>query len=144
MEASGQLAVFPAARVVLQTVQKEELPLMMLIDSGATISALPKSIASLLGIDLRKGKPLRIFGIDGKSMGAWRHEISVKMGPHSFRLPVAFLNSENAPRVLGREGIFDTYTVIFEETIHQSALLGSNTPQARDVRKTISTVLSDE
>ncbi|OGZ43944.1 MAG: hypothetical protein A3J55_00735 [Candidatus Ryanbacteria bacterium RIFCSPHIGHO2_02_FULL_45_17b] len=144
MEVSGQIAIFPAARVVLHTAQKEELPVMMLIDSGATISALPKNIAPLLGIDLTKGKLLRIFGIDGKSIRAWRHEIPVKMGSYAFRLPVAFLNSENAPRVLGREGIFDTHTVIFEEAMRQSALLGSNTPHARDVQKTIFTVSSDE
>lgn len=112
----------------------------MLIDSGATVSAMPKSIASLLGIKLKAGEPIHIFGIGGRSIRAWRHEILVTLGNEVIKLPVAFMNSNNSPRVLGREGIFDQYTVIFEETKQQSAFLGDKTEEADHVQKVVSRV----
>ena len=136
----GKLAVFPAAIVVVRTPENEELPLIMLIDSGATVSAMPKSIASLLGIKLKTGKPIHIFGIGGKSIPAWRHEILATIGNTTVKLPVAFMNSNNSPRVLGREGIFDQHIVIFEEAKRQSALLGNKTEEADSVQNIISRV----
>jgi hypothetical protein len=140
MTESKQLAVFPVARVIIRTKQNEELALIMLIDSGATVSALPKSIATLLGINLKKGKPLRIFGVGGKSIRAWQHSIPIRIGIHGIELPVAFLNSSNSPRVLGREGIFDNFTIVFEESRRQSALLETNSSEAKSLQSAISQI----
>lgn len=44
---------------------KEKIETLGLLDSGADISAIPKDLAEVLGLDL-SGKPTTAFGIGGK------------------------------------------------------------------------------
>ena len=138
MEESGNLSIFPAATIRVSSKDGEELSLVMLIDSGATISGMPKHIAPLLGINLKKGKPLRVFGVQGTYVRAWRHDISVQIGKNILKLPMAFLDDEHAPRVLGREGIFDHFTVAFTETERCSALFANETNEAQAINAMVS------
>lgn len=138
MEESGDLSIFPAATIQFSSKDGDRLSLVALIDSGATISGMPKHIASLLGINLKKGKPLRVFGVHGTYVRAWRHDISVQVGKNILKLPVAFLDNEHAPRVLGREGIFDHFTVAFAEKERFSALFANETNEAQAINVMVS------
>ena len=138
MEESGNLSIFPAVTIQISSKDGEELSLVALIDSGATISGMPKHIASFLGINLKKGKPLRVFGVHGKYIRAWRHDVSAQIGKNIFKLPVAFLDDEHAPRVLGREGIFDRFTVTFAETKQCSAFFANETQEAQMITDMVS------
>lgn len=133
MEESGRLSVFPAATIQCLSKDGEELSLIALIDSGATVSGMPKHVASLLGINLKKGKLIRVFGVHGTSVRAWRHDISVQIGKNTLKLPTAFIDDDHAPRVLGREGIFDHFTVAFAEKERFSALFANETNEAHAV-----------
>lgn len=140
MQESGNLAIFPAATVILQMKNGDELPLVMLIDSGATVSAMPKNVAALLGIDYKDGEHLNIYGIGGKHIRAWQHNVSVRIGANTIQLPIAFMDNNNAPRVLGRKGIFDAYTVVFEEKNRRSAFVNTVTTEAQAIEKTLSKI----
>lgn len=138
MEEAGNLSVFPAATIQCFSKEGEELSLVVLIDSGATVSGMPKHVASLLGVNLKKGKPIRVFGVHGTSVRAWRHNIPVRIGNNVLGLPVAFLDDEHAPRVLGREGIFDQFTVTFMEAKRCSAFFANDTNEAQAINDMIS------
>lgn len=75
----GSLDTFPAAEVFFFSRDNERLSLFLLIDSGATISALPASDAPILGINEKEGIAVQIAGIDGKPINGWRHEIKVEI-----------------------------------------------------------------
>lgn len=131
----GSIEAFPAAEVAFRNQDGEWLSLIFVIDSGATISALPKSDAAVFGINPEDGAPLAITGVAGETIRAWRHELSVRLGNIALRLPLTFLDTTAAPRVLGREGVFDRFSVVFEEERRRSGFLEKATPHARRIRK---------
>ena len=114
----------------------------MLIDSGATISALPKTDAETLGVVTEDGISVLIAGIDGKAVQGWRHEISIVLQNEQYNLPFVFLDNEEAPRILGREGTFDRFTVIFQEDRQRSALVKTQTEESSIIGKTVDTLAS--
>ncbi|MDP3772505.1 MAG: aspartyl protease family protein [bacterium] len=126
----GALEIFPAAEISFSVPQKEWVTLFLIIDSGATISALPKSDASVLGVDAERGRPISIAGINGEVTPGWQHEHHVRIGEDAIKIPLAFLDNETSPRVLGRAGIFDRFIVIFEEQKKRSGFIGKNSKEA--------------
>ncbi|MDO8474276.1 MAG: retropepsin-like aspartic protease [bacterium] len=138
----GKITTFPVAEVGFTTREGERITLFLLIDSGATISALPKTDAEALGIVAENGVPVLIVGIDGKSIQGWRHEISTTLQNEQYNLPFVFLNNEEAPRILGREGTFDRFTVIFQEDRQRSALVKTQAEESSAIGKTIDTLAS--
>lgn len=46
-----------------------------------------------------------------------------------------FINNDRTPRVLGRAGIFEYFTVIFEEAKHRSGFAGKRTRTAQAIQK---------
>ena len=133
----GVLDTFPAAEVFLFSQKGDRFSLFLLIDSGAAISALPASDAPTLGIDKNKGIPLHIAGIDGRVVNAWRHEVKIGLGETTLLIPFAFLEYKEAPRILGREGVFDRFNVIFQEARRRSALVANNTKQSQAMEKAV-------
>ena len=89
-----------------------------LLDSGADVSAVPKDIAELLGLDL-SGKREPAYGIGGKvdSVESSLSIIIEKGHEHySFDIPVkVILDSYEFPVLLGRAGFFDKFVVSFNQ-----------------------------
>lgn len=134
---SGELNIFPAVEAFFSHKNGGMISLFMVIDSGAYISALPKSDAGPFGVHLENGAPMSVSGIDGRVLNGWRHDLQVKIGEEKIMLPVVFLEESSAPRILGRLGVFDKFTIIFEEQKKRSGFLRSGNP----VAKRISTIL---
>ena len=137
MREGGRIDIFPAAEVWFPTKGDEWTSLFLVVDSGAAISALPRSDASVLGIDPEKGKRTLVGGVGKELLHGWQHSIRVQMGGQTMVLPVVFLENDSAPRVLGRAGIFERFTVIFEERKRRTAFLGEGTKERRYVEKTL-------
>jgi hypothetical protein len=129
----GQIRLFPAAHALFQDTTGEWTSLVLLIDSGAPISALPNIDADLLGIELEQGDPLTVGGIGKEPLAGWRHTLRVRLGENELSLPVVFLDDPHAPRVLGREGIFDRFTVVLEEGRRRTGLIAVNVPEERAI-----------
>ncbi|MBS3077544.1 retroviral-like aspartic protease [Candidatus Pacearchaeota archaeon] len=92
---------------------------MVLVDSGADVSVIPKSIAELLGLNLA-GEEEEASGIGGVVPAV---ESSVQIEIHkghehySFVLPVkVILDDSDFPILLGREGFFDKFVVTFNQS----------------------------
>ena len=137
LQEGGKVALFPAAELAFQTKEGDAVSLFLILDSGASISALPKSDAMTFGIDVESGIPTAVSGIEGKPIEGWRHELLVRIGGERVVIPFLFLGTDDAPRILGREGVFDRYAVVFEETKRRTALLTLATPEATRVTEVL-------
>lgn len=70
----------PVAEIGFKNKEGEWLSLFLVIDSGAAISALPKSDAAVFGTDVRTGEQMVISGIGGEKSMGWRHQIRIRIG----------------------------------------------------------------
>jgi hypothetical protein len=104
---------------------KEKFDTIALLDSGADISAIPKSLAEILGLDLR-GKKTPAYGIGGKVEATDTNmAITVKKGHerYSFQIPVkVILENYDFPILLGRAGFFDKFVIRFNQSMEKVSL----------------------
>lgn len=132
--------IFPAAEIKIQSKEGEWLSVFFLIDSGAVLSALPRSDAPFLGIDVARGDVMYISGVSGQPIRGWRHSLNVRFGVNTINLPFVFLDNQNAPRVLGRAGLFEKFSIIFEEANKRSGFLERGSREADAVSKVLSRI----
>jgi hypothetical protein len=137
LQSMGRVSVFPAAEVSFRTTAGEWAPTFLLIDSGATLSTLPKCDAALLGVELKAGEPATVRGFSGKLVRGWRHRIRIRFQESELVIPLVFVNSDTTPRVLGREGVFEHFTIVLDESRHRSGFLGIDTPEADTLRSVL-------
>ena len=137
LKENGAIDTLPVAKVGFKNKKGEEFSLFLIIDSGATISALPKSDAEVLGIDVKNGKPMVISGIGDEKISGWQHNIEVFLANTSIRLPVVFLDKEITPRILGRAGIFESFILVFQENQKRTGFLKEGERKAKLVQKTL-------
>lgn len=133
----GVMDVFPAAEISFPTQGNEWVTLFLVVDSGATISALPKNDAAVFGIDAEKGRVLSVTGINGEIIRGWQHECRIRIGKEIIKIPLVFLNAEASPRVLGRAGIFDCFTIVFEEQKKRSGFIDKDSKEAKAISSII-------
>jgi len=55
-------------------------------------------------------------------------------------LPFVFLDNPNTPRILGRAGIFEKFSIVFEERGKRSGFLDSKSKEANEVGKVLSRI----
>ncbi len=98
---------------------KESFDTVALVDSGADISAIPKDIAEILGLDI-SGETSPAFGIGGKTDAIdTTMNIIVERGheKYSFRIPVKIIMGlYDFPVLLGRAGFFDKFVISFDQS----------------------------
>ena len=135
LKKDGEISAVPVAEVAFLNKEEEWLSLFLIIDSGATISALPKSDSVVFGIEAEKGKLVIISGIGGERLRGWQHQIKGRLGGKLIHFPVVFLDKDAAPRVLGRTGIFGKFILVFDEKFKGSGFFDNNNHQAKIIRK---------
>ena len=98
---------------------KESFETLALVDSGADISAIPLSIAEILGLNL-SGEKTPAYGIGGRVDSIeTQMTITIAKGheKYNFQIPVRFiLGKYDFPILLGRAGFFDRFTISFNQT----------------------------
>lgn len=95
--------------------------ILCIIDSGADFSFLPKSIGETLGIDFSEDDSISNSpeGIDGKIKAkCFEHPIQIHIGKFSFSIRIFWVEGSVTP-LLGREGIFDKFDVLFQERLRR-------------------------
>ena len=92
---------------------------MVLLDSGADISAIPQHVAELLNLNL-KGKREKAFGIGGEVPAIQSHmniELEKWHEKYSFRIPVkVILDGYDFPPLIGRAIFFDKFEITFKQS----------------------------
>ncbi|PIR43320.1 hypothetical protein COV24_03280 [candidate division WWE3 bacterium CG10_big_fil_rev_8_21_14_0_10_32_10] len=84
----------------------------MIIDSGADISIIPKTIGEDLGL---KKTDLHYLGGVGGRVGYYINYINVELAGKNFTIPVAWLTNDSVPMLLGRKGVFSEFDICFKE-----------------------------
>ena len=119
----GSLVKSPSIPVVLDL--KEKFETLALLDSGADISAIPKNIAEILGINLNKEKTFS-YGLGGK-VETIKTFVNLTLEKDHERytlcIPVSIvLNDYDFPVLLGREGFFNEFSITFNESEERISL----------------------
>jgi len=105
----------PVVQVFLYSeVKKIWYEIWMIVDTGADYTLLPKYFAERLKIDLKKECQLfKTAGIGGEEKVYLKENLKVKIGNWERFVPVGFLDKENIPPLLGRQGFLETFEVLF-------------------------------
>jgi hypothetical protein len=93
----------PMAYVSLQSKDDEWYLFCPYVDSGADTSLFPKSDSSLLKMNLYDGEYRPILGV------------KMRIGETILNVSVAFADSDEVPRLLGRADLFKHFRIIFDE-----------------------------
>ncbi len=115
---NGTRALSPSIPVILSNDGGTRYQFMVLLDSGADVSAIPKSIAELLNLDLG-GKKESVFGIGGKVPAVETSmDVEVIKGheKYLFKIPVkVILDDSDFPPLIGRAEFFDQFDITFKQ-----------------------------
>ena len=122
----GKIAVFPAAEARIKGITDESLLGTFLIDTGATISVLPAGDAEVLGINLQKSTKIVIRGLGATDFLGFRHTVFCEIGKYTIKLPVVFIDHPATLRILGREGLFEKFLIVFDEQKQRTLFFDSN------------------
>lgn len=125
---SGNVEAVPVVHAKVNGGSGRVIPVVFLLDSGATTSLLPLTDAEALGIDVASGERISLRGISGDSLVGFRHTVALDLEGFSLRaVPIAFSMRSDVPRVLGREGVFEHFGILFDEARQRVGFLDHRT-----------------
>jgi len=98
---------------------------LALVDSGASISLFRSEIADLLGIPLKKGREVSLFGIGGGIKG-YLHQIPIRINKTQFDCKIIFSREmEVSINLLGRDNFFLPFLITFNEKLQKVYIEGN-------------------
>ncbi len=127
---NGRVDVFPAIEILVHGKGNSGIRALFHVDSGATTSILPLGDAAVLGVSLRGGKRIIIRGIGQNTLLGVRHTITIEFERKRLRTPAIFAAGEGVPRILGREGVFRRFGILFDESKQRTLFLDSREERA--------------
>ncbi len=86
----------------------------MYVDSGADLTLIPKDFGRLLGMNLRENLGL-VSGISGALLQVSLQTADIRIGGRTARARVAAALRNDVPYLLGREGLFRLFKIVFQE-----------------------------
>lgn len=111
----------PVARVTFKSLVVEKcVNVWMMVDSGADYTILPRHFSEKLRISLEKDCIKDVTsGVGGEQVVyLCKSKIQAKIGSFERIIPLAFLDSDEVPPLLGRLGFLETFDTQFLKT-HQ-------------------------
>lgn len=82
-----------------------------LLDSGSDRNLFPLDLARMLGIDLKKCKPVTITGIGGIQIPSYTAQINIWINNEKYPTEADFSQNQQIP-LLGRHGFFNLFPSI--------------------------------
>lgn len=92
------------------------------IDTGASITLFPRSVANRMGISLRMGKQVTMTDVSGTKLNVFIHEIEIEfvapdgVALEAITIRAAFAESDSVPVLIGRLDFLDFVQIITEKT----------------------------
>ncbi len=105
----------PIAKVSFWSNRIEQwVEIIMIVDTGADYTLLPRFYSFDLGIDLRKDCiPYSTTGVGGTERVYIFKKAKVKLDEWVKRVPIGFLDRDNIPPLLGRQDFLENFKVSF-------------------------------
>ena len=104
---------------------KTEIPIMSLVDSGASDTLLDPQVADVLGIDITTGERV-VYGVVGGTVVGYLHTLTIRIANdrHTYDVPCSFASpGGDVMALLGQRGFFDHYKVTFEKYKNQFEII---------------------
>lgn len=109
----------PVAKVTFESPKIEkQVDVWMIVDTGADYTILPRHFSEKLRISLEQDciKDVTI-GVGGEQVVyMYKQKIKAKIGTLERLVPLAFLDSDEVPALLGRSGFLETFDTEFLKT----------------------------
>jgi hypothetical protein len=106
----------PIAKVTLNSSNTDKsVDVWMVVDTGADYTILPRHFSEKLRISLEKECIKEItFGVGGEQIVYFcKNKIKAQIGNFERNIPLAFLDSDEVPALLGRLGFLETFDAQF-------------------------------
>lgn len=106
----------PMAKVTLKSPKEEKLvTVWMVVDTGADYTLLPRHFSEKLRISLEKDCFKDVtFGVGGNQVVYFcKSKIEVEIDHLKRRIPLAFVDNNEVPALLGRLGFLETFDTEF-------------------------------
>src|SRR3989338_6894619 len=84
-----------------------------IMDTGADNLTLPKFMIELLWVEKKTLRLSKSQGIGKKLIKTWEGSISITFCRKRFSILCSFTDNDKTPFLLGKEGIFDNFNIIF-------------------------------
>ena len=130
----GKIVTFPTINLSLfKRDSGQEFSFLVLVDSGAEVSLLTKSDAELLGLSLKEGKRINVGSVSGDKMSAFLHPVVMEICGQKLKVDIAFSESDDTPRVLGRNPIFSYFFVVFDDRDKKTIFIPRQSKNFEDI-----------
>lgn len=90
----------------------------VLVDSGADLCLFDTAVAEQIGLDVKKGKPMEVFGVGGKASVFHLHTITLEVGGWSYEIEAGFMGNVGTHTMpyglVGQKGFFENFIVKFD------------------------------
>lgn len=118
----GEVLV-PFAGIEIQDVHGRTQAFAVQVDSGAVISLLRRSAGEVLGVEVERGRRVELGAVGGAQTVAFVHDLQTRFENWPFApVPFAIAESENAPNLLGRLGVFDRLQIDFDTSLDETRI----------------------
>ena len=104
----------PTAKVELISEERKYF-CEMLVDSGADITLIRKSLGKFLGFSFDGKKIQEIRGIGAGTIPYVIEKIEIKIGEYKFETRIGISMVENIPLILGRLDVFNNFDIEFKQ-----------------------------
>ena len=112
---SSDLGIIPEPIVPIEILTKYGFQKFdFLVDTGADCSMMPKSMAKIIGIELKELPIMHFGGIEGKMVVTFIVKITIKITKKPIRITCALSNNDQCPFILGRKDIFNKLNILFD------------------------------
>ena len=127
VESLGQL-FYPFVRVSLKTIYNWQ-EFDFLVDTGADVTTLPKTMLSVLGIDEGSLKRQKTQGVGGIWVETFEIKLPLRIGSDEFfmRASIVDTEEEGLPFLLGRKDIFEKRFSLTIDSKRKITILKKNT-----------------
>lgn len=110
---------YPIVPILLRTVRGIR-QFSFIMDTGADMLTLPHYMVKLLGLNKASLIPSISQGIGKSLVKTWEGNIIIGLCKRELHTACSFTDNDTTPFLLGKIGIFDQFTVIFDNDNHRT------------------------
>jgi len=89
-------------------------PFEFILDSGADCTMVPRTMATLAGVQLPEKPDAYVTGIARRRMPAYSGKLKMRIGQEEFEIRCLFTESDRTPFLLGRVDFFSIFDIAFD------------------------------